>query len=382
MTTQDKQQNWLGGMASLDGGMKLLIGAWALTVLLLGGVLIWLFLADAPVERGAKPDDVARAAVVLNTGDDAADAPADPATPATPAREDAPALAVEAPDIAVAPAASDAPMAPTLPAPVFDPASLIEDGPHGPLPRIAPDGLTPFHAYAASFDAPQSMPRVAIVVTGLGLSADVTQKALQRLPAAITLAFSPYGYDLTTLTNQARLKGHELLVMAPMEPLDYPANDPGPHVLMKDATTEVNLDRLYFVLSRFQGFVGVVNTMGSRITANETAMKPILAELKGRGLMFVDSRSTAFTVAARTAQEMGLEWAINNRFLDQTPAGGDIRSALAELEGRARSLGAAVGLVRALPLSIDSIADWAATASERGIAVAPISAVANSQPVR
>ena len=147
-------------MASLNGGMKLLIGAWALTVLLLGGVLIWLFLADAPAERAARPDDVARAAVVLNTGDEAPASAPDDALPDAPALEATP-----------APVASPAP-----PAPIFDPASLIEDGPHGPLPRIAPDGLTPFHAYAASFDAPDSLPRVAIVVTGLGLSADVTQR--------------------------------------------------------------------------------------------------------------------------------------------------------------------------------------------------------------
>lgn len=377
----------MGGVASWNNGIKLLIGAWAATVLVLGGVFIWLLLAENPATEDLATDAGARAAIDLEVEGREDNPPSAPVA----AQQDALAVlnaAPAQPELAVplAPAAPEVPAveqpAPLPPVAVVDAASLAEDGPHGPLPRIAPDGVAPYQAFAARFDAPASTPRVAIVVTGLGLSAAVTEKALARLPAMVTLAFSPYGYDLTAWTNQARLKGHELLVMVPMEPLDYPSNDPGPHVLMKDATVDVNRDRLHFVLSRFQGFVGVVNTMGSRITANETAMRPVLDELKARGLMYVDSRSTAFTVGARAAQEMGLRWAINNSFLDQSPAGGDIRSALDELEGRARSLGAAVGLVRALPLSIDSIADWAATASERGIALAPITAVANSQPVR
>ncbi|RME64760.1 MAG: divergent polysaccharide deacetylase family protein [Alphaproteobacteria bacterium] len=379
-------------MAGLNRGMKVLIGAWALAVLVLGGIFIWLALAEPARPPGLDQGAVARAVVDLR-GHPPAEGVAI-AKPAPASVPTGPAPALPADPVVPAPAAPDQADAPpaALPAAavppdaekprIYDPAELSEDGPYGPLPRVAPNGLAPYQAYSAAFDAPASMPRIAVVITGLGLSATLTQKALARLPATVTLAFSPYGYDLATWASQARVKGHELLVMVPMEPLDYPANDPGPHVLMKDATVAANLDRLYFVLSRFQGFVGVVNAMGSRITANETAMRPVLGELKARGLMFVDSRSTAFTVAARMAQEMGLRWAINNRFLDQSPTGSDIRDALSELEGRARSLGAAVGLARALPLSIDSIADWAATAAERGIAIAPITAVANAQPVR
>ena len=68
-------------------------------------------------------------------------------------------------------------------------------------------------------------------------------------------------------------EGHEVLLQAPMEPFDYPDNDPGPQTLLTSLTPEQNVDRLHWLMSRFQGYVGIAGSMGARFTASEQALR-------------------------------------------------------------------------------------------------------------
>ena len=127
--------------------------------------------------------------------------------------------------------------------------AMIEDGPFGPLPRIAPDGRRPLLAYARPFDLDDQRPRIALLVVGLGLQADLTDAAI-ALPGEISLHFSAYAPDLPVWFGRARRAGHEVLLDLPMEPLDYPASDPGPRTLLAGASSEDNLQRLDWLLAR------------------------------------------------------------------------------------------------------------------------------------
>lgn len=73
--------------------------------------------------------------------------------------------------------------------------------------------------------------RIALIVGGLGLSQTGTQKAIRDLPGEVTLGFATAGNSLQRWMQEARRSGHELLLQLPMEPFDYPANDPGPNAL-------------------------------------------------------------------------------------------------------------------------------------------------------
>jgi len=76
---------------------------------------------------------------------------------------------------------------------------LTEPSRHGPLPKIAQDGIRPADAFAKPVKAiagNPDAPRIAIVVGGLGISATNTGDALKRLPGPVTLAFMPYGGDI------------------------------------------------------------------------------------------------------------------------------------------------------------------------------------------
>src|SRR6185437_6435104 len=167
--------------------------------------------------------------------------------------------------------------------PGIDPR-LLEKSRYGMIPTAA-DGLRPFTAYAGEADRAKAakMPIVAIVVGGLGVGAAKTVEAILRLPAAVTLAFTPYGSDPAKLVERARAQHHEILLQIPMEPYDYPDNDPGPQTLLTALAPEQNIDRLYWHLSRFQGYAGIANFMGARFVATDTAMAPIVKEAAKRG---------------------------------------------------------------------------------------------------
>jgi hypothetical protein len=135
---------------------------------------------------------------------------------------------------------------------------LVELTRNGPIPRIGADGLRVAQAYAKPVAAKPNAPQIAIVISGLGVSLSGTNDAVNKLPGPITFAFLPYGSDLEKLTAKADGLGHELLVQVPMEPFDYPDNDPGPQTLITSLPPEQNIDRLQWAMSRFQRYVGVI----------------------------------------------------------------------------------------------------------------------------
>jgi hypothetical protein len=256
---------------------------------------------------------------------------------------------------------------------------LLESSRHGAIPRIAPDGTRPAEVYARPPSPTANKkggPRIAIVLTGLGVSANLTQQAIERLPGPVTLAFQPYGADVERVATSARAQGHEILLQAPMEPFDYPDNDPGPQTLLTSVAMEQNMDRLYWLMSRFQAYVGVINYMGSRFTSTEQALAPVLKETARRGLIFVDDGSSARSLASQIAGANNVPFTKAEIALDAVPTVAQIDRALARLEAVARERGLAVGVAAAMPASIERIALWAKTAEGRGVVLVPISAVA------
>jgi polysaccharide deacetylase 2 family uncharacterized protein YibQ len=264
-------------------------------------------------------------------------------------------------------------------APAPDP-NLVEETRDGPLPVVGKNGRKPWQVYARPFDLSDKRPRVALIISGLGQSSSATEAAIQRLPGAVTLAFSPYAKNLDQWVTLARADGHEVLLTVPMEPLSYPENDPGPHTLLTSLSDQENEERLRFLLSRFPGYVGVLNTMGARMTTTPHSLKPILMKLKERGLLFVDARSSLRSVAASEATEIGLPRAINNRFIDIKASRSDIDQRLDELVRIAREGGYALGIGSPYPVTIERVALWVQELDGQGIALAPVSALVDKQP--
>ena len=250
---------------------------------------------------------------------------------------------------------------------------LLEKSRYGMIPVMA-DGLKPFTVYAAEADRVRAarMPVVAIVVGGLGIGAAKTTDAIMKLPPEVTLAFTPYGSDPTRLAERARAQRHEILLQIPMEPVDYPDNDPGPQTLLTTLNTEQNLDRLYWHLSRLQGYAGIANFMGARFVASDAAMQPIIYEAARRGLGYLDDGAAPHSVAQGLAASQTMPFAKADVAIDAVPTAMEIDRALAKLEALAREHGTAVGIASALPISIERIGAWARTLESHGVMLAPL----------
>jgi polysaccharide deacetylase 2 family uncharacterized protein YibQ len=257
-------------------------------------------------------------------------------------------------------------------------SKLLETSRHGQIPRVGIDGTKVMAAYASPAVVPPDKadrPRIAVVVGGLGISASSTAEAMAKLPAAVTFGFAPYGSDLARLAGRARAEGHELLLQMPMEPFDYPDNDPGPQTLLTTLSPDQNVDRMHWLMSRMQGYVGVANYMGARFTATESAIAPVLRETAKRGLLYVDDGSSPRSLASQIAGANSLPFVKADLTLDIVPTPAEIDRALNRLEATARQNGVAVGIATALPVSIDRLFQWTKSVADRGFMLVPVTAI-------
>jgi polysaccharide deacetylase 2 family uncharacterized protein YibQ len=252
---------------------------------------------------------------------------------------------------------------------------LVDRTRFGPLPRIGADGTRPIDLYARApgqlASGARPVARVAIVLGGVGIGQTASADAIAKLPPPVTLALAPYGTDLDGLAARAREAGHEIMLQVPMEPFDYPDSDPGPHTLTAAASPSANIDHLHWAMGRFPGYIGVMNYMGGKLTADERALRPILREVGSRGLGFLDDGSSSRSVVTAAAGDTRAARA--DMVLDALPRADQVDRALEKLEATAMSSGFALGVASALPVSIDRIARWTKTLEARGILLVPAS---------
>ncbi|HEY8614354.1 MAG TPA: divergent polysaccharide deacetylase family protein [Roseomonas sp.] len=310
--------------------------------------------------------------------------PAPPeAAMATPAPTSAPAAPPQPPAATAAlPSAPEPPPLPTLatraeapanrPIPPPDPA-LLEPSRHGPLPRLGPEGRTSVRFYGRAFDRAETRPRVALIVGNLGLSTSLSEEAIRRLPPETALAFSPYAARPAPLLEHARARGMEALSALPLEPANFPVNDPGDRALLTMLPAAENADRLAWVLSRIGGQVGAIGALGpmrgERFAALPESIGAVQEILRDRGLLYIDPRPGAPSPARAWGRSVDL-------VVDEPATRGEIDRRLAELERIARERGSALGLAADVsPVLVDRVAAWAAGLETRGLVMAPVTAL-------
>ncbi len=313
-------------------------------------------------------------------------APSEGTNETAPPEPDAPAGLALLPEAAVVPEAAPEPIlvpetavTPPEPAPRLPGDAKNTPPPAAPTTKpAAPQKL----AFAKPFPKPapapetaaKARPMIAVVLTRLGLGPAATAAAL-RLPSGVTLAFASYARDLQAQIDRARASGHEVLLDLPMEPMRYPAIDPGPRALLVSLSSIEILDRLDWHLGRATGYTGVTHDMGSRFTASRDALRPVLAAIKARGLYFLDSRTSSRSQGVKLASSMGLRVAANDRFLDAQASREAIEGRLAEIERIARRRGFAVAVGHPFPVTLDRIAAWLPTLEEKGLRLVPLGEV-------
>lgn len=276
------------------------------------------------------------------------------------------------------PSASGGAAEETMMVPAPQPA-LLEEGPYGPLPKIAADGRKPWQVYKKPSDLRDTRPRIAVVVTGFGLSTAASQDAIRRLPSEVTLSVDAYAAAPQTWAPKAREAGHEILLSLPLESSDFPFRDPGPSALLTSLPVADNLDRLQQLLSRCAGYVGVVSVLGRRFEQDQDSLRPVLEFLAQRGLMYVGGETSAASLPSELADETEFPRIVVDMWIDEEATPRGIDRALAQLEATARERAVAVGVARNSPLTIARLAAWAASLEQKDIALVPVSAIAGRQ---
>ena len=232
--------------------------------------------------------------------------------------------------------------------------------------------FTPLALNAIPSDAPGDWPVIAIIVDDMGL--DLGRGArVAALPGPLTLSFLTYADGLNGQADAANEAGHEVLAHVPMEPVGNA--DPGPGALTASASPADIKAGLKAYLNDWSGYVGVNNHMGSLLTADRAAMDVVMADLRDRGLMWLDSRTGADTVGGAAAAAFGVPHVARDIFLDNEDTRAAIDVQLRKAEEIARSKGYAIAIGHPRDATIAALTTWLPTLEEKGIALVPVTEV-------
>jgi len=242
-----------------------------------------------------------------------------------------------------------------------------------PPPQEAAPGPTPAWRKFAVAVKPDGRPKIAIVMDDLGIDRARTRRTM-GLPGPLTLSFLAYARELQLQADTGRGRGHEIWLHVPMEP-GSATIDPGPNVLLTGVPATERAHALQWNLDQLMGFVGINNHMGSRFTASLDGMRGVMAELKKRGLAFLDSVTSPKSVGHVAAREAGIPFMLRNVFLDHQDDRKAVEAQLHKLEVLAQKHGEAVAIGHPREATLAALGPWLKTLDEKGFQLVPASAL-------
>lgn len=207
---------------------------------------------------------------------------------------------------------------------------------------------------------------LAILLDDAGQKMDLVQRVAElSSPVAVAvLPFLPSSSETAVALHKA---GHEVWLHLPMEPNGYPANKPGPgavFVSMEEAEVRMTV---HSALNNVPFVVGMNNHMGSKATADLRTMTWVMQEIKGRGMAFIDSRTTVNTVAETAARAQGVKTARRHVFLDNERSASAIRRQLDEAVYRALINGHAIAIGHMASVTVGVLEKELPGLKDRGI---------------
>ena len=258
--------------------------------------------------------------------------------------------------------------------------ALVDNTPDGPMPKIGPEGRKAWQVYARPTNIPDSVPRVALVVDGVGLSRAATEAVIDRLPSEVSLVYAPNIRGLDYWVRRSRAAGHEVLLGLPLEAEGFPFTDPGPDTLVTSSTTQENVDRLKAVMIKTSSYIGLMSVEGGRFNSSEDHLRAILEVMRDSGLMFLDGGYSEDSLAPRMAIQTKTPRAVVNVVLDaDDPSRAAIAARLQEVEDSLRMSPVVVVRFSAYPSSLMMVSKWIATLRAKNIGLVPVSALVDKQ---
>jgi polysaccharide deacetylase 2 family uncharacterized protein YibQ len=200
--------------------------------------------------------------------------------------------------------------------------------------------------------APDARGRLAILLDDGGQKMDLVPAAA-ALPAEVGFAILPFLPKSAETATALHRAGHEIWLHLPMEPENYPRNDPGPGAVLMAMTPDELRVAVHSAINNIPHVVGLNNHMGSKATADLKTMTWIMQELKARGMAFIDSRTTVHTVAEEAARAQGVPTNRRHVFLDNERSTEAVRKQLDEAVYRSRMEGEIIAIGHLDSVTID-----------------------------
>jgi len=216
--------------------------------------------------------------------------------------------------------------------------------------------------------------KIAIIVKDLGLSKSMTLEALQ-LPQTFTLGFSPYANNVNEWIDQAAKKGFETLINIPLQPTDYPVNDPGPRAMLQNLSTGENLSRLDWILSRSNKILGVYSLDNETFSTSRANISPVLESLQKKDKILIYGNMTNDRSLENLSASIGTSYAAVNVNIDDELDEEKIKNNLLKLEGISISNSVAIGYINPYPITIKAVNKWLSELDNNSVIIAPLSSL-------
>ncbi|PJA24344.1 MAG: hypothetical protein COX57_09020 [Alphaproteobacteria bacterium CG_4_10_14_0_2_um_filter_63_37] len=231
-----------------------------------------------------------------------------------------------------------APHRPTVGGPIVETRATPPHQRPIPFEEHHPPPLNP-PVVSRPYDGP---PRLAVVIDDMG-QLDPLDRRVVALPGVVTCSILPYAPHADTIARLAHDSGKPVFAHMPMEAVSG-STKTGPGTLYHTMDRQTLIQAVDAALDRVPGVEGVNNHMGSLLTADLDAMQVVMEALARRRVGFLDSRTTAQTVAQAQAQSHGIPNTKRDVFLDNEPDEIAIAIALRHAVDLARKRGYAVAI--------------------------------------
>ncbi|WDE04995.1 divergent polysaccharide deacetylase family protein [Thalassomonas viridans] len=217
--------------------------------------------------------------------------------------------------------------------------------------------------------------RIAIVIDDIGYRQ--TDSLALDLPGDITYSIlpqTPYG---KTLALQAYRQNKEILLHIPMESEN--GKRLGPGALTRKMSEEKIRASLKRSFEEIPFAIGINNHMGSLLTQLYRPMSWIMAFLKERDLLFLDSLTTEYSRGREIARDFDVPALNRHVFLDNQLSDDYIASQFQELIMRAKTYQSAIAIAHPHPETITALTNLLPTLAEHNISLVPLSALLPQQ---
>ncbi|MFH1259331.1 MAG: divergent polysaccharide deacetylase family protein [Elusimicrobiota bacterium] len=184
---------------------------------------------------------------------------------------------------------------------------------------------------------------IALIIDDIGGSGkNIDQFLLLDIP--ITYAILPFESNTKLAAEKIHQRGGEIILHLPLEPKDYPQQNPGKEALFVSMNKAQIVRQLENNLQNVPYLVGINNHMGSRFTEDFAQMMNLLTIVKKKKLLFIDSYTTPRSVTKAVAAKLLMNTLRNDVFLDNQDELNIIIGQLKKLEKLVLTKGQAIAI--------------------------------------